>query len=123
MKNIMFISIFALILIAGCSTQVIVNNFEECVDAGNSIVESFPRVCVHNGEVFTEEVVIEDKFEACEDLGGIALAEFNECEYISEEDCSLLEGEFLECESACRNDPEYPEVICTMQCVLVCSFN
>ena len=33
--------------------------------------------------------------------------------------CSLLGGEFRECESACRNDP-FAE-ICTAQCVIVCS--
>ena len=66
---------------------------------------------------------IEDKFIACEAQGGTAVPEFNECEYISQDLCSELGGEFYECESACRNDPNYPDVICTKQCVILCKFN
>ncbi len=64
-----------------------------------------------------------NKFEACEDLGGTPLTEHNECEYITEDACEELNGEYFPCESACRHDPDYPDVICTMQCVPVCVFN
>lgn len=62
-----------------------------------------------------------NKFDACLAAGGNALPEFNECEYVSQEICENLGGEFLECESACRNDPD--AMFCTLQCVPVCKFN
>ena len=55
----------------------------------------------------------------CDIYGGSWLVEFNECEFISEEQCSMIGGNFQECESACRHDPDAE--ICTQQCVLVCS--
>jgi len=33
-----------------------VNNFIECVEAGNPVMESYPRQCEHNGEIFVEEI-------------------------------------------------------------------
>lgn len=36
-------------------TQV-VTNFQECVEAGNPIMESYPRQCRHDGETFVEEI-------------------------------------------------------------------
>lgn len=62
----------------------------------------------------------EDKFEACETAHGKPLPEFNECEGISPQICQELQGEFFECESACRNNPEAQ--FCTLQCVQVCKF-
>ena len=56
--------------------------------------------------------------EECEEAGGTWLIDYNECEYVGREWCESRGGEFLECESACRHDPEAE--ICTLQCVLVC---
>ncbi|MCC7574327.1 hypothetical protein KO361_01945 [Candidatus Woesearchaeota archaeon] len=104
-----------------------VTNFQECKEAGNPIMESFPRGCIHQGEYFTEELnyeelnLPENKYEACAQIGGTPLPEFNECEYIPEDACTYIEGKFYECESACRNDPEAE--FCTLQCVQVCKFN
>ena len=211
-KKLIFI--LALLFVAGCTQSANVSTFEECVEAGNPILESFPERCIHDGveyindaslalncetkqetfcpstnecvtvwnnycEEFSEfyiepsictreynpvcgvmqiprmgeesefvrvtfsnpceaqaynafevlpgtceeQIISDDKFEVCENLGGTALPEFNECEYISESSCDLLGGEFFECESACRNSPDFPDVACTMQCVLVCKFN
>ncbi|UCG24642.1 MAG: hypothetical protein JSW55_01165 [Chloroflexota bacterium] len=58
--------------------------------------------------------------QACVDEGGIFIAEHNECEDISEDACTELGGEYDSCASACRHEPE--DMICTAQCVLVCSF-
>lgn len=33
-----------------------VTNFEECVKAGNPVMESYPRQCIANGENFTEDI-------------------------------------------------------------------
>lgn len=107
--------------------ETTITNFEECVDAGNPIQESHPRQCTHNGETYTENISFEDmnlsenKYEACEELEGTPLEEYNECEHISQDACEYLNGEFHECESACRNDPNAE--ICTMECVSVCKFN
>jgi hypothetical protein len=56
----------------------------------------------------------------CVDAGGKYLLLFNECENISSETCTTLGGTFNECASACRHAPE--AVVCTAQCVPVCSF-
>lgn len=36
--------------------EVIVSSFEECVEAGNPVMESFPRKCSANGKTFTETI-------------------------------------------------------------------
>lgn len=54
----------------------------------------------------------------CQKYGGNWLEEFNECESISLEQCSIMNGTFKECESACRHMPDAE--ICTKQCVQVC---
>jgi len=57
---------------------------------------------------------------ACRDAGGDWLPDSKECVGISQEQCSILNGKFNECASACRNDPN--ATICTLQCVVVCQF-
>ena len=56
----------------------------------------------------------------CEESGGTWLPEHNECEYTGKQWCDEKDGEWKECESACRHDPEAE--MCTMQCVPVCQF-
>ncbi len=56
---------------------------------------------------------------ACTAAGGKYLALFNECENISSASCTVMSGTFDECGSACRHSPE--AVMCTAQCVPVCS--
>lgn len=36
--------------------EIIVTNFRECVAAGNPVMESYPRQCIHEGENFTEYI-------------------------------------------------------------------
>jgi hypothetical protein len=57
---------------------------------------------------------------ACVDAGGKYLAAFKECENVSEASCKAMSGSYNECASACRHLPE--SVMCTAQCVPVCSF-
>lgn len=45
--------------------------------------------------------------------------EHNECENISKPLCEQYNGEFYECESACRHTKDE---VCTEQCVEVCKF-
>ena len=37
-----------------------ITNFEECADAGNPVMESYPRQCRVNGEIFVEELTWEN---------------------------------------------------------------
>jgi hypothetical protein len=57
----------------------------------------------------------------CAEKNGNWLEEYSECEGGGDADwCRTYGGNFNECASACRHNPEAE--ICTMQCVLVCSF-
>ncbi len=113
--------LLGVLLLAGCEASMEVNNFEECMEAGYDVMESHPRQCSDGENVFYEE--LSDYASLCEERGGTYLEEHGECEYVSEDFCDELGGEFYECESACRHDPDYPDVICTMQCVPVCVLN
>jgi len=58
----------------------------------------------------------------CNFYQGKWLAEYKECILLETPlQCSLLGGVYNECASACRNDPDFPNVICTDNCVEVCS--
>jgi len=63
-----------------------------------------------------------DKKISCENRGGEWFAESAVCEInsFSQNECLAQGGEFNECNSACRHDPEAE--MCTMQCVLTCTF-
>ena len=100
--------------------EISIDSFEECVSAGNSIMESYPRQCrTSDGKHFVEEIDTSLNLETnCTKYGGKWLPGFNECENISEDRCSEMNGTFKECESACRHNPDAE--MCTMQCVLVC---
>jgi hypothetical protein len=97
-----------------------IESFEDCVAAGNPIMESYPRQCrTSDGKHFVEFIDSPPNLENnCTTFGGKWLPEFNECENISKDQCSEMMGVFKECESACRHDPDAE--MCTMQCVLVC---
>jgi hypothetical protein len=56
----------------------------------------------------------------CAEKNGKWLAEYSECEGGDAVWCKTYGGNFNECASACRHDPNAQ--ICTMQCVQVCSF-
>jgi hypothetical protein len=56
----------------------------------------------------------------CVDGGGTFVSEYNECEFISEDICTEMGGEFDECASACRH--EEGSVACTANCVPLCTF-
>jgi hypothetical protein len=56
----------------------------------------------------------------CDNANGTWLSGTKECEGMSQTQCSLMNGEFNECASACRNDPNVQ--VCTLQCIPVCQF-
>jgi hypothetical protein len=59
--------------------------------------------------------------QSCARHNGTWLEQYRECEYASKEWCGTEGGQFDECASACRHDPNL-ERPCTMQCVPVCKF-
>jgi len=74
------------------NNQVGVTNFEECVAAGNPVMESYPRQCRHSGQTFTEDIeqiVGGDKDEhGCIGSAGYSWCEpKNECLRVWEEPC------------------------------------
>lgn len=58
----------------------------------------------------------------CEGNSGRWLEAYNECENILAEVCTSSGGIFNGCDSACRHDPNYPNVACIKVCVAVCKF-
>ena len=69
MKLFFFILFFVLLSFSGCLRQVEVNevkeitSFEECIKAGNPVMESYPRQCIAGGKTFVE--VIEKEIFFC----------------------------------------------------------
>ena len=100
--------------------ESMVESFEECVAAGNPIMESYPRQCrTDDGKSFVEKIEFSLPSQSqCKKHGGEWLSEWNECEYVSEQQCLEMNGDYFECESACRHDSNAE--ICTTQCVPVC---
>lgn len=41
--------------------QVSISNFKECVDAGNPVMESYPRQCRANNQTFVEDVTLPEE--------------------------------------------------------------
>jgi len=58
--ELLILSILAIVFISGCTEQpngqVGITNFDECIAAGNPVMESYPRQCMYDGKTFTEEV-------------------------------------------------------------------
>ncbi len=50
---------------AEAPTERTVNSFEECVSAGNPVMESYPRQCRHEGELFVEIIDVEPQVITC----------------------------------------------------------
>jgi hypothetical protein len=59
MKQTIAILVLVLMAVIGCQTieQKEITDFEECVEAGNPIMESYPRQCSANGRTFTEMLI------------------------------------------------------------------
>lgn len=64
-KTILLLGVLSLLFVVACTQSVQVTNFEECVQAGNSVMESYPRQCMHEGNTFIEETSIDEPIKAC----------------------------------------------------------
>ena len=90
---------------------------------GSKMLKTYPSVCVtQDGQRFVQEIEAnEEEYETlCLVNEGTWVAEYNECEYISQETCEESGGEYFECGSACRH--ETTPGPCTLNCVLYCAF-
>ncbi len=58
-------------------------------------------------------------FHKCTIGGWTWLTVVNECEYATQSQCDLRDGEYHECGSACRHEEE--DSVCTLQCVPYCA--
>jgi hypothetical protein len=87
-------------------------------EAKNKCLRVWEEECI--AEEMTEAVK-QEKINACRNLDGIWYPS-NVCEVnqLSENECIAKGGEFNPCASACRHNPEAE--VCTMQCVLTCTF-
>ncbi|MGM5483063.1 MAG: putative hemolysin [Nanobdellota archaeon] len=143
MKIIKILFVLTLLVFTGCAQKVdekqtgIANPASEyCIEQGGSLniidtpngqkgmcTLSSGQICEEwsyfRGECPENETNIKsDLAKNCEDNGGKWLEQFNECEGIGNESCQEMGGNFNQCASACRNDPN--ATVCTMQCVPVC---
>ena len=57
----------------------------------------------------------------CQLNDGDWVEEHKECEYAEKEWCLELKGEYDECASACRHNPD-PIAVCTLECIPLCKF-
>jgi len=71
--------------------------------------------------VVAQERKTDDLAKVCQSKNGKWLEKYSECEYADRQWCSASGGNFDECGSACRHNPD-PKAPCTMQCVPLCSF-
>jgi len=120
-KAILIIGGIILLLVVVFSLRFIIGGSEDdwiCVD-GEWVKHGVPYAPMPTTGCGEEAEV--DLAKDCEDNNGTWLEEYQECEMAGEEWCEKAGGEFFECESACRHDPEAE--FCTMQCVQVCKFN
>jgi len=106
-KNIIIITLAIVAVFAvGCTQadeqQEQINSFEDCVNAGNPVMESYPRQCSANGQTFVEEIQ-------------------NEIPEMSQDYCEQGGGNWNECSSKCMLDNQGREgVACTLQCEALC---
>ena len=68
-------------------------------------------------ETNPDDVTTDEKRSSCELMGG-TLNDYDECLGVDQPGCLVLGGEWEECGSACRHDPD--ATVCTLQCELYC---
>lgn len=88
----------------------VVDSFEDCVAAGNPVMESYPEQCEHLGEWFVKEIdtpITIFPIRYGEDVSNME-------EYRA--DCAEQGGVFNECGSACGPEAEVCMAVCSMIC-------
>lgn len=111
-----------LVIMVGCQTQQItndtINSFEECVEAGFPIMESYPAQCSTGDKTFTQEVNSSDEmfcptiYEPVCGVDGMTYG--NSCEASVENVSIAYEGE------CGRENAFNKDIICTREYMPVC---
>lgn len=72
MKNPLLWIIISIVVVSGIlwwkKQEPVVNSFEDCVKAGNPILESDPPVCIHRGKSFTKESLKDQQINTKQDM-------------------------------------------------------
>ncbi|MGM5481707.1 MAG: Kazal-type serine protease inhibitor domain-containing protein [Nanobdellota archaeon] len=90
------------------------------------IASSFLLACTYQAPITdpvndTDEPSEISLEEQCQSRDGKWIAEYEECEGVTESECNEMDGEYHSCASACRHDPD--ATMCTKQCVIVCDLS
>ena len=111
---------------AACPDVVIdeVDSFEDCVAAGNPVMESYPRQCRHNDQHFVEDISIDIRPDPVVPTEPVVVdnqwpIRYGEDVSRMEEyrfDCEQRMGVFNECGSACEPGADICMAVCSMIC-------
>ncbi|MBT3405945.1 hypothetical protein HN419_02135 [Candidatus Woesearchaeota archaeon] len=120
MNKLLCVMIVLSLFLVGCVPveDISVTNFEECVEAGNPVMESYPRQCRHGDDTFTEEISFVNSQDYCNGNNEVRecadyfiVLEEEKFEYYRADgfkvDCSELETEeciFLSQKLECRSE-------------------
>jgi len=127
-KHTMIIMIALLVAVSACTVdkKPAITNFEECIAAGNPVMESYPRQCSDGDNTFTEDIGQELDMGDCkvyfDGCNTCRVMENDEvactrmfCEEYDEPRCLDEEVEYI----TCTEDQKAAE-ICTMDYTPVC---
>lgn len=60
MKKLIIFTILSVLIVSGCTNPFSrVSTFDECVEAGGQILESFPRECVYKNKSYVEDITLQ----------------------------------------------------------------
>ena len=133
MKRLTFLIVCTLVFLTGCASTSLKNDdfVTKQFVASQQAVEQVYQL--EKAGILTNVMIMEsepaqvvatgpNKVLTCvSSEGGRWLQAFNECEYMPQQQCKNLGGEYNECASACRHDPDAQ--MCIMMCVQVCQFS
>lgn len=75
-------------ILAGCQQAQEINSFEACVEAGNPILESYPRQCVADGVTFIEALEDTTEFFIC-------VSQADVCTLHHDPVCAMVDNDIL----------------------------
>jgi len=113
--------VIAMAFLIGCTPTQEITNFEQCVAAGNPVMESFPRQCRAGENTFTEQLAGGDRDEhGCIGSAGYSWCESKQkCLRLWEEDCTDENQNMPALKTYCTEEQKAAEM-CTMEYAPVC---
>ena len=112
-RYFVLIGILLCVFMVGCTKKAEINSFEDCVSAGNAVMESYPRQCKYQDQTFVEESCRDDKGNILALTDAINIAKQSECSDNLIIDCTCPEG-FRKEGEACNPGCYYSEPRCLM---------